>query len=149
MSGSKLYNSWRGMIQRCYNKSQSPTYKEKNIVVCDEWKDFRNFHEWAIKSGYSVGLSIDRINNNGNYEPSNCRFITIGENSRLRNLCYDYSKRKPLKRYRFIKKINGEIISIKNYAIENNIVYNTFRASLVGMPVIIDEKLLINKNLAL
>lgn len=55
-------------------------YKKKEIKICNEWNDFLNFYDWAIKSGYKKGLQIDRINSNGNYEPSNCRFVTSKQN---------------------------------------------------------------------
>lgn len=71
-----------GMRQRCYNKnSQSyEHYGQRGISVCDEWKnDVNAFIEWALNNGYSNELSIDRINNDGNYEPSNCRWATAKE----------------------------------------------------------------------
>lgn len=55
-------------------------YKKKGIKICNEWSNFLNFYDWAIKSGYKKGLQIDRIDSNGNYEPSNCRFVTSKQN---------------------------------------------------------------------
>ena len=88
------------MKQRCYYQ-QNISYKyygARGITICKEWlADFTNFYNWAINNGYQKGLSIDRINVNGNYEPSNCRwvnmkiqannrtsnhYITIGENTK-------------------------------------------------------------------
>jgi hypothetical protein len=66
------------------NGHYNDVYKEKNIKLCDEWKDFFNFYNWAINTGYKKGLQIDRINSNGNYEPSNCRFVTPKQNSNNR-----------------------------------------------------------------
>ena len=78
---TKLHKRWESMIARCeYQKH--PHYKdygERGISVCEEWHDYEKFRAWAIKNGYSDNLTIDRIDNNGNYEPSNCRFITIKE----------------------------------------------------------------------
>lgn len=54
----------------------------KGDTVCDEWKQYNPFEQWAIRNGYKVGLSIDRIDSNGNYEPSNCRWATWAEQSR-------------------------------------------------------------------
>lgn len=70
----RLYIIRIGMINRCNSKKE---YVLKNITICDEWKnDFMSFYNWALKNGYQDGLSIDRINNDGNYEPSNCRWTT-------------------------------------------------------------------------
>ena len=65
------------MKRRCYNKHNEhfDRYGGRGIIVCDEWKtDFMNFYDWAMSNGYDDKLSIDRINNEGNYEPSNCRW---------------------------------------------------------------------------
>src|ERR1041385_4583632 len=72
------------IMTRCYNakKSDFPYYQGKGIIVCDEWKDVpKSFYEWAFANGWQQGLTIDRIDPNGNYDPSNCRFITKNENS--------------------------------------------------------------------
>lgn len=82
MSKSRLHNIWSAMRARCY-KEYSTSFKNygaKGITVCDEWKDsFENFYIWAINNGYKENLTIDRINNKGNYEPSNCRWTTRKE----------------------------------------------------------------------
>jgi len=71
------------MKQRCYNPNNRSykTYGGRGIKVCDEWRDnFMAFHDWAIANGYEEGLTIDRIDNDGDYEPNNCRWITLQEN---------------------------------------------------------------------
>lgn len=74
---TRLYGIWRGIKERCNTPSCS-TYKNyggRGITICDEWLDYLSFKEWALKNGYQENLSIDRINVNGNYEPSNCRWV--------------------------------------------------------------------------
>lgn len=88
--GTKLYNVYHGMKQRCYNPKASNYryYGGRGITICDEWQKYEPFHEWAMGNGYEEGLSIDRIDNDGNYEPSNCRWeepTTQTINQRTRN----------------------------------------------------------------
>lgn len=85
-SKERIYAIWKGMKSRCFNKNRKhyKDYGGRGITVCQEWKDdFESFYEWSIANGYSDDLSIDRINSDGNYEPSNCRWadgITQGNN---------------------------------------------------------------------
>ena len=87
----RLYRIWNGMKTRCSNpnKKEYKNYGGRGIKVCDEWVKYENFYNWAINNGYKHHLTIERINNNGNYEPSNCTWITIQEqqkNKRTTNL---------------------------------------------------------------
>ena len=80
---SKLYKIHNSIKQRCLNPNNVYYYNYggRGIEVCDEWLKYENFRDWAISNGYKDGLSIDRINNNGNYEPSNCRWATMIQQS--------------------------------------------------------------------
>lgn len=81
----RLYQIYKLMILRCDKEKAKGNYKKHNISVCDEWKnDFETLKKWALDNGYKEDLLIDRINTFGNYEPSNCRWITKKENSRNR-----------------------------------------------------------------
>jgi len=84
---TKLYTTWLHMKQRCFNP-KIPQYKDwggRGITICPEWtNDYTKFRDWALSNGYAEGLQINRINNNGNYEPNNCNFVTAKENNRNR-----------------------------------------------------------------
>lgn len=73
-----IYTLWAGMVRRCHGKDQrnSKWYKRKGIVVCDEWRTALNFIKWALNNGYKDGYTIHRKDNEGDYCPSNCIFIT-------------------------------------------------------------------------
>lgn len=88
--GTRLYRIWYDMRRRCsYEKSINwHLYGGRGIKVCDEWEsDFESFRNWAIENGYSESLTLDRINNDGNYEPSNCRWATADEQNANKRTC--------------------------------------------------------------
>lgn len=91
----RLYNTWLNIKQRCLN-SNNPKYHiygGKGVSIYSEWKDdFIKFKDWALSNGYSDNLTIDRIDVDGNYEPSNCRWITNKEqqNNRSNNVFIEY-----------------------------------------------------------
>lgn len=81
LSKKPLYAVWQTMKQRCDN-SNNPKYQwygAKGVTYCEEWKSIEKFYEWCLSNGYAEGLTLDRIDSNGNYEPNNCRFISISE----------------------------------------------------------------------
>ena len=84
---TRLYEIWRSMKQRCSNpnKINYERYGGRGISVCEEWKNsYQAFREWALSNGYRDDLSLDRIDNSGNYEPSNCRWETATAQSNNR-----------------------------------------------------------------
>lgn len=115
LSNSRIFHIWTGMKQRCYNKN-SPKfhrYGGRGISVCDEWlHDFQAFYDWSMDHGYDDDLTIDRINNDGNYEPSNCRWVTAKEQAN--NVSYN-----------LIFEMNGKKQTLKQWSEDLGINYVT------------------------
>ena len=105
MTDTRLYRIYKHMLCRCNNTNDNryELYGARGIKVCDEWNTFEKFAEWALQNGYRDDLTIDRINNDGNYEPSNCRWvdIVVQANNKSSNRVYEY---------------NGESHNIKQWA---------------------------------
>lgn len=125
MSKSKLFGIWHGMCQRCNNPNNNSykDYGERGIKVCDEWLDSKSFFEWAKANGYEEGLTIDRIDVDGNYEPKNCRWVdwSIQANNTRRN---------------HYLTINGETKTVAQWAKQNNIPYHhVFRRTEMGWSI--------------
>lgn len=83
LSRTKIHRRWCMMIARCESPNMGgyKNYGGRGITVCDEWKeDFMSFYNWAMTHGYASDLQIDRKDNDGNYSPENCRFVTRAEN---------------------------------------------------------------------
>ena len=117
---TKLYEVWKTMKQRCYNPNNKSfkNYGGRCISICEEWKNnFTAFYNWSMQNGYEENLSIDRINNNGNYEPSICRWTTrIVQQNNTRN-------------NRYIT-INNETKTLSQWCSFYNIKYTTVASRL-------------------
>lgn len=94
-SYTKLYRIWEGMKTRCFNKNfcKYDLYGGRGITICDEWLDYNNFKKWAFQNGFDPSLnkeqqSLDRIDCNGNYEPTNCRWADIKTQNKNRRINY-------------------------------------------------------------
>jgi len=84
LAGHIIYNTFYCMLSRCYNKKTKhyKNYGGRGIIICDEWRNDKElFFKWALDNGWSKELEIDRIDNDGNYEPSNCRFVAHNINA--------------------------------------------------------------------
>ena len=121
LTKTRLYNIWGDMKQRCLNAKSKEyhRYGGRGIKICSEWVNcFENFYNWSFKNGYSDELTIDRINNDGNYEPNNCRWVTTKEQKRnwSRNIFITYK---------------GETKCVQDwcekFGLHNNVVCNRYR----------------------
>ncbi len=96
MTNTRLFYIWQNMKGRCYNPNNQDYYNYggRNIKVCKEWRNnFSSFYKWAINNGYSQSLSLDRIDNNRNYSPKNCRWATNLEqaNNKRNNIIIEWN----------------------------------------------------------
>lgn len=111
-----VYAVWESMLQRCENPNNK-SYKDyggRGIKVCDEWHDVQVFTDWALANGQEEGLTIDRIDNNGNYEPGNCHWVTRKEQARNR-------------RSNRLITFNDKTQTMAEWAEEINISYHTLK----------------------
>lgn len=127
----KLYWVYHAMIQRCYkvNCKQYFRYGGRGIRVCKEWlSDKVSFYKWALENGYKEGLTLDRIDNDGNYEPSNCAWVSnkdnLNHNSRTHFLTY-----------------KGKTQSMMQWAEELSINYSTLRNRINRSGMTVEEAL--------
>lgn len=129
-TNTEIYRKWQSMKGRCNNPNfpHYSYYGGRGISVCKEWEsDFSAFYDWSIQNGYKDGLSIDRIDCNGNYEPSNCRWIPIEAQQRNKRdtvrVCVD-GVTKPLQEWAELSGVSSEALREryrkgKKYGIEN------------------------------
>ena len=135
---TRLYNTWTNIKTRILNSKNKEynDYGGRGITICEEWKnDFMSFYNWAMLNGYSDELSIDRIDNDGNYEPSNCRWTTRTIQSRnqriyksntsgYKGVCYNKNNNK----YKAQIKVNNKSIYLGYFqtAVEGAVAYNNY-----------------------
>lgn len=131
-TNTRLYGTWCRMKDRCYNPNieHYDCYGGRGITICEEWKNnFRAFYDWSMANGYRDDLSIDRINVNGNYEPSNCRWATMIEQKRnKRNTVYiiDNGQKIPIS------------VACERYGIEKTFMWRKVKAGF-SLPDIISR----------
>lgn len=112
---TKLYRVYRTMITRCCNKNceKFKNYGERGITICTEWrKDFQLFYDWAMSHGYKEGLTIERIDVNGNYCPENCEWIPSFMQAKNKTTTHKI-------------KYNNSIKTIEELSVETGISYHT------------------------
>ena len=117
---TRLYRIYHNMKTRCYNSKSAAydRYGARGITVCDEWKDdFQAFYDWSMSHGYADNLTIDRIENDGNYEPGNCRWVTMKEQSNNRNRNH-------------VVRIGDDVKTLQEWCDEYNITYQTVQDRL-------------------
>lgn len=132
LTGCRLYKTWDGMKARCF-RTTDKNYKDyggRGITICNEWLDkdngFVNFYNWAIANGYEDYLFIDRIDNNGNYEPSNCRWVTMKQQARnKRNTIYAPNTNIPL----------------VDFCKDNGLVYTTIKNRAIRLGISLEESI--------
>ena len=137
LKNTRLYSIWRNMKGRTLNPKNKayPNYGGRGITICDEWLDVQNFYDWAMSNGYSDELSIDRIESDGNYEPSNCRWTTPTIQTRNQRI-YKNNKsgfkgvsfNKKYKVYEAYIRINKKLIHLGHFLtpVEGAIAYNNY-----------------------
>jgi hypothetical protein len=121
MTNTRLFRIWSSMRERCTN-SNAINYKNyggRGIAICKEWDEFIPFMEWALSNGYNYALAIDRIDNDGNYSPDNCRWVTPAENSNH-------------KRNSVILSYGGKTQTISQWADEYGIGRSTLRNRILN-----------------
>lgn len=110
---TRLYSIWTNMKTRCHN-ANTPTYENygnRGISINDEWdEDFQSFYDWAIENGYRENLTIERLDCNGHYEPSNCTWIKASEQSKNR-------------RNNIMISVNGESSTLRDWCVRFGLKY--------------------------
>ena len=136
LTKSRIYNIYDGMIARCYRNSY-PGFNNwggRGIIVCEEWRtEITTFFNWAFANGYKDGLQLDRINNDGNYEPSNCRWTTAKVNAQNRRNSHNLTW-------------NGVTMNLAEWANKTGIHYKLLYKRIKYENLSIGEAITIKKN---
>lgn len=136
----RIFSIWTNMLDRCSINSKRKDiiyYVQKGIKVCEEWKTYENFEKWALENGYAENLTIDRIDEDRDYEPNNCQWITFAEQQRKKkcNRWFTY---------------NGETKILSDWARERGIPVETLRDRIdmlgYSFEEAINKKPRLNKN---
>ena len=149
LSYTRIYNIWSDIKNRTLNPKNRAYqyYGGRGITICDDWKnDFMSFYNWAMSNDYSGELSIDRIDNNGNYEPNNCRWTTRTIQQRNQRIQKNNTSgfkgvwyRKDKAKYQSYITINKKRVYLGSYltAVEGAIAYNNYiiENNLEGFPL--------------
>ena len=134
----RIFQIWCNMHNRCNknNRRDSKYYYGKGIKVCKEWETYENFQSWAIENGYSDNLTIDRIDTEGDYEPLNCRWVTLAEQQRNKsNCCYVTINGVKKTLSEFAKEIGVSRETLR-YRIEKNMP----ESKLLSKPITAEER---------
>lgn len=121
----RLHNIWRGVRKRCLSEASKSfiMYGGRGIRICKEWGEFINFYDWAMNNGYTDNLTLDRINNNGDYEPNNCHWVGMQAQARNRRTSRNI-------------EYNNEIKTLAEWADFTGIAYTTLFARIkAGIPL--------------
>ncbi|AMQ06766.1 hypothetical protein [Sporosarcina psychrophila] len=130
LSGARIYGIWRSMKARCNDKEEE-RYGGRGIRVCEEWQKFEEFYKWSMENGYDKELSIDRIDNDGNYEPGNCRWTTdiVQLNNTSRNV---------------FTEVKGEVLTLseiaRKYEVPGRTLHDRYSSGLRGDDLLASRK---------
>lgn len=138
-SQTRLYKTWKRMRVRCNNPNNKDYYRYggRGIGLCEEWDDFENFQGWALANGYQEGLSIDRVDNDGDYEPGNCCWVSSVCNAAkaARTLAFAEAEAiRTLSRLRFFRQAEiATLFGVSRSVVNRIVLRKTYRKPLEAM----------------